>query len=215
MIRRIADKVALAGLLVVAAAWFVFLRPVSMGGSATWIIVRGDSMLPTYQTGDLIVFRAASDYRVGDAIAYRVPAGELGAGRVIMHRIVGGDGVSGFIVQGDNNPVPDPWHPLLSDVEGAVWLVGPQLGRPIAILHQPLVAAALAASVIVAVMLGRTGPEARPTTPPRSRRLRGLGRRGLPGARDDALDGSAVGAPEPGPDAISETLGRRSSIEPI
>ncbi len=180
MIRRFADKVGLAGLLLVAAAWFVFLRPVSMGGSATWIIVRGDSMLPTYQTGDLIVFRAASDYQVGDTIAYRVPAGELGAGRVIMHRIVGGDGDSGFIVQGDNNPVPDPWHPLRSDVEGSVWLVGPQLGWPIAILHQPLVAAALAASVIVAVMLGRKGPDDQPTIPRGSRRRRWPGLRARP-----------------------------------
>jgi signal peptidase len=154
MIGRVVNAIALALLILAAAGWFVFLRPTSLGGSATWIIVRGDSMLPTYQTGDLIVFAAAPSYAVGDVVAYRVPAGELGAGRIVMHRIVGGD-ANGLILQGDNNPAPDPWQPAVGDVVGAVWLVGPQLGRPIALLHQPALAAALAAAVMVAVVLSR------------------------------------------------------------
>ncbi len=159
--RRILNALALVGLLLVAGGWFVFLRPASLGGTTTWIVVRGDSMLPTYETGDLIVFRAAPSYGIGDAVAYRVPAAELGAGRVVMHRIIGGD-ADGFVLKGDNNPVPDPWHPRIDDVVGSVWLVGPQLGRPIMLLRQPAIAAALAASVMVAVLLGRK-PRRRPT----------------------------------------------------
>jgi signal peptidase len=176
MIGRVLHTAAFAALLAVAAGWFVFLRPASMGGSATWIIVRGDSMLPTYQTGDLIVFSAAPSYGVGDVVAYRVPAGQIGAGRVVMHRIVGGD-EHGFLLQGDNNPAPDPWQPAAGDVVGAVWLVGPQLGRPIALLHQPAVAAALAAAVMVAVVLSR-----RPA-PPDPHRSRGGTKVPLPTGR--------------------------------
>ena len=155
MIARLLNALALAALIVVAGGWLVFLRPASLGGPATWIIVRGDSMLPTYETGDLIVFHEAPTYSVGDVVAYRVPAGELGAGRIVMHRIIGGDLEGGLILQGDNNPVPDPWRPRQADVAGAIWLVGSQFGRPIVLLHQPAIAAALAASVMVAVVLGR------------------------------------------------------------
>ena len=164
MIARFVNALGIATLFLVAIGWFVFLRPVSMGGSATWIIVRGDSMLPTYQTGDLILFTAARSYAVGDVVAYRVPAGEIGAGRVVMHRIVSGD-ASGFVLQGDNNPAPDPWHPASSDVVGAVWLVGPQLGRPIALLHQPAIAAALAAAVMVVLVLSRRPGQPSPALP--------------------------------------------------
>ena len=155
MIGRLLNAAAMGLLVLIAVAWFVFLRPASIGGQSTWIVVRGDSMLPTYETGDLIVFHAAPHYGVGDVVAYRVPVGELGAGRVVMHRIVGGDDTTGLLLQGDNNPAPDPWRPHVADVLGAVWFVGPQFGRPIIFLHQPLIAAGLAASVIVAVLLGR------------------------------------------------------------
>lgn len=167
MIRRLLDSAATGLLLLVVVAWFVLLRPVSMGGQSTWIIVRGDSMLPTYETGDLIVFHAAAHYETGDVVAYRVPAGELGAGRIVMHRIVGGDDATGFLLEGDNNPAPDPWRPRVADVLGTVWLVGPQFGRPIIFLHQPLIAAGLAASVMVAVLIGRSagGSGRRPPGP--------------------------------------------------
>ena len=182
MIRRILNGLAVAALLMVAAGWFAFLRPATLGGTTTWIIVRGDSMVPTYQTGDLIVFKAAPSYAVGDVVAYHVPAGELGAGRIIMHRIIGGD-ADGLLLKGDNNPVADPWHPLAGDVVGSVWFVGPQLGRPIMVLHQPAIIGALAASVMVVVVLGR-----KPSQGSKSR-LRGRG----PGPSTDGSPG-AVGA---------------------
>jgi signal peptidase len=168
VIRRTLNALALAGLLLIGAGWFVFLRPATLGGATTWIIVRGDSMTPTYQTGDLIVFRSAASYGVGDVVAYHVPEGELGAGRIVMHRIIGGD-ANGLLVKGDNNPVADPWHPRPADIVGSVWLVGAQLGRPIMVLHQPAVVGALAASVMVVVLLGRK------PSPGARRRFRGRG----------------------------------------
>jgi signal peptidase I len=61
------------------AVWFVCFRPSALGGWVTYVVIRGDSMLPTYETGDLVVLTPQPTYRVGDVVGYRVPAGELGA----------------------------------------------------------------------------------------------------------------------------------------
>jgi signal peptidase I len=133
--------------------WIVLLRPQSLGGPALYIVVRGTSMLPTYQNGDLVVMQSAPVYVVGDAVAYRVPSGEFGEGHVIVHRITGGNGTDGFVVQGDNNNAIDPWMPHITDIAGKSWVVVPGLGRLIAIIHQPVVAGALAAGVMVSLIL--------------------------------------------------------------
>jgi signal peptidase I len=139
----------------VLAIWIVLLRPQSLGGPALYIVVRGSSMLPTYQNGDLVVMQSAPVYGVGDAVAYRVPSGEFGEGHVIVHRITGGNGADGFVVQGDNNNAIDPWMPRATDIAGKSWAVVPGLGRLIAIIHQPVVAGALAAGVMVSLILAR------------------------------------------------------------
>jgi signal peptidase I len=142
--------------LALAAAWAVTLRPTTLGGPATYIVVRGDSKLPTYHSGDLVVLRAAAAYGPGDVVGYRVPDGEIGAGHVVLHRIVDGGGAAGFTVEGDNNPAPDPWRPHDADVAGKLWVLVPGLGRLITLAHQPVVAGALATSLVVMLLLART-----------------------------------------------------------
>lgn len=166
-LRRVADPgrriVLLAVLGLLAGMWAVTLRPVSLGGPATYLVVRGDSMLPTYETGDLLILHAAPAYSVGDAVGYRVPAGQAGAGHVVVHRIVaiGPDGT--YVMEGDNNPSPDPWTPAPADVAGKVWAAIPLAGRAVVWLHQPATLAALAAAVAVATVLtgGGGGTERR------------------------------------------------------
>jgi signal peptidase len=145
--------------------WAVTLRPASLGGPATYVVVRGDSMLPGFHSGDLAILQAARGYERGDAIGYRVPAGEVGAGQVVVHRIVGGDGQAGYVMEGDNNPAPDPWLPREDDVAGKVWLLLPGVGRAIVIAHQPAVAGALAVSLLVMVVLARRPPARRAPHP--------------------------------------------------
>jgi signal peptidase len=147
--RRAGHRLSLLLLLGVAAAWVLVLRPGSLGGPATYIVVRGDSMNPTYATGDLVILERSDAYGPGDVVAYRVPQGQLGAGLVVVHRIIGGDAARGFVVRGDNNPAPDPWSPRGDDVVGrsAVWLPG--VGRLVAVLRQPAMLAAICAALIV------------------------------------------------------------------
>jgi signal peptidase len=154
-----------ASVAAVLAIWVVLLRPQSLGGPALYIVIRGTSMLPTYQNGDLVVMQPAPTYVIGDPIAYRVPSGEIGAGHVIVHRITGGDGTAGFVVQGDNNNAVDPWTPRATDVVGKAWIVVPGVGRVITIIHQPVIAGGLAAGVMVSLILaGQSRP--RPTRRP-------------------------------------------------
>ena len=157
MIRRAARILELTAGVALAAAWALTLRPTSLGGPATYVVVRGDSMLPDYHSGDLVVLRAASGYSAGDVVGYRVPDGEIGAGHVVLYRIVAGDGAGGFTVEGDNNPAPDPWQPRNRDVAGKLWVLVPGLGRAIELAHQPAIAGAIAVSLLVMFMLAR-GP---------------------------------------------------------
>src|ERR1700761_7485461 len=79
----IAAQIAFVGALL----WFCL--PQALGGRAGWVLVSGTSMLPHLHTGDLVLVEHRSNYRLGDVIAYRVPKGQIGAGHVVIHRIIG------------------------------------------------------------------------------------------------------------------------------
>ena len=102
-------------------------------------------MTPTLHGGDLAVVRKQQTYHRGDIIAYRIPNGRPGAGNDVIHRIVGGNGVTGFVTRGDHNPYVDPlWHPTNTDVIGKVWFHLPHFATTVARLRSP---AALAVAV--------------------------------------------------------------------
>ncbi len=153
-------------MLILFAGWIVFLRPLTLGGDATYVVIRGSSMLPAFKGGDLVIARSAAVYTAGDALAYRVPSGEIGAGTIVIHRIIGGDAEAGFTLQGDNNSAPDPWHPRLADIVGKAVLTVPDAGRAIAFLHQPAMLGGMAAGVVVMWVFARQPKsKAKPPTP--------------------------------------------------
>jgi signal peptidase len=162
MSRKIGNGLTLAAVLAILAAWAIFLRPPSLGGPTTYVVVRGSSMLPTYHAGDLVLVHRQGAYQVGQIVAYRIPAGEVGAGHILIHRIVGGDASHGFVLRGDNNTFSDPWLPRQSDMVGAAWMHFAGLGRTVVFIHQPVIMAGLAAALTVALILG---------SPPRRRLL--------------------------------------------
>ena len=145
-------KVAIAlGLLV---GWALTLRPQILGGPATYLVVRGMSMLPAYDTGDFVILHQEAAYAVRDIVGYRVPDGEIGAGRIVLHRIID-TSPRGFVLQGDNNDAPDPWTPAPSDVAGRMWIVLPAVGRAIAWVHEPATLASLLTAAMVMFVAGR------------------------------------------------------------
>jgi signal peptidase I len=152
--------------IVVALVWFVALRPVALGGPASYIVVRGYSMSGSLAPGDLAITFAQRSYSVGDAIVYHAPMG-AGRGLLVVHRIVGADS-SGYRMQGDANAYMDPWRPKASDVVGRLVLTVPGFGRVLVSLANPFVLAfvwGLAALVIGLSLL--------PESQTRRRRRRG------------------------------------------
>src|ERR1700745_569218 len=94
---RYARAVALiAAQLALVAALVWFCLPQRFGGRADWVMVSGTSMLPHLHTGHLVLLEHQSGYHIGEVIAYRVPKGQVGAGFVVIHRIIGGNGRTGW-----------------------------------------------------------------------------------------------------------------------
>jgi signal peptidase len=150
--------------LVCAVALLWFCWPQSLGGRAGWVLVSGTSMLPRLHTGDLVLVERQSSYHVGEVVAYRVPKGQIGAGHVVIHRIIGGNGTTGWRMKGDNRTAPDLWHPTNKDVVGAKDLRIPHAWFVLRIFHMPVLLALFAAcGVFFWIALSSdsdTGPQA-------------------------------------------------------
>ena len=147
--RRLVNAGIVATLL--AIVWMAW--PQSLGGRVAYVRVDGWSMNPTLHNGDLVVVRSQSAYRIGDAVAYRIPRGEFGAGALVVHRLIGGNGSTGFITRGDNRNINDSWHPRTADVVGRVLFDLPGAGNRFAEASKPVWMGALVALTTVVVML--------------------------------------------------------------
>jgi signal peptidase I len=151
-------KLAALGALVGACLWFAL--PQSLGGRADWVLVSGTSMLPRLHTGDLVLVEHQSSYHVGEVVAYRVPKGQVGAGHVVIHRIIGGSGAAGWHMKGDNRTAPDLWYPTNHDVVGAKQLRIPHAWLLLRIFHMPVLLALFAAlAVFVWIAFGDDGEQ--------------------------------------------------------
>ena len=128
-------NLACLGAVVAGCLWFGL--PQSLGGRADWVLVSGTSMLPRLHTGDLVLTERRSSYHVGEVVAYRVPKGQVGAGFVVIHRIVGGNGMTGWRMKGDNRTAPDLWYPTNQDVLGQGLRI-PDAWFVFRFLHTPL-----------------------------------------------------------------------------
>lgn len=115
--RRVGQWIA-SGLLALLA---LVMWPHRFGGSTSLVVVQGGSMEPTYHSGDLLFVRATDDLEIGDIAVYTLPDGP-GAGRHIVHRIVGRTPDGRFEFRGDAKPLLDDVRPRESEI----------VGRPIA-----------------------------------------------------------------------------------
>jgi signal peptidase len=100
-------------LLVVLIPLWWFIAPVQLGGSISYINVRGISMEPTLYSGDLLVMREEDRYEIGQIVAFRSDMG----GAIVVHRIV--DEIDGrYILKGDNNSFLDRYTPTAEEIVG-------------------------------------------------------------------------------------------------
>ena len=153
VVRRLPRR-TLSLALAAAALWLLWTAwPQSLGGRVAYVRVDGWSMNPTFHNGDLVVVARQSSYRIGDPVAYRIPKGEFGAGALVVHRLIGGDGTNGFVTRGDNRNINDSWHPRTTDVVGRVRFDVPGAGSKFAQASKPVWVGALVALTTVLVMV--------------------------------------------------------------
>jgi signal peptidase I len=146
--RRARRLVLIAGVAAVFLVWFTWLRPVALGGPASYVVVQGGSMEPTYRDGDLVLVREAPEYQQGDIIAFRA-GGNFDDPTRIIHRIVGDRGDGTFTTQGDNRDRFDPWTPGPDDIIGKASLHLPLAGRTAGAISRPETLAALGGAAVV------------------------------------------------------------------
>ena len=158
---QITTTVALAAAATIVA-FQVFDAP------AKYVIVAGHSMEPTLRTGDLAFVVRHPSYRRGDVVAYHVPAGETGAGAVVIHRVIGGSADAGYVTQGDNRDSRDIWRPKPDDMIGSMALQIPLAGRLPAFLGTPFGLGICAGLLAFLLVTGtrKTKPQERPPAPP-------------------------------------------------
>jgi signal peptidase I len=154
MIGRLAGAMLTVAVLIAVVGWFLVLRPGVLGGRAGYILVSGRSMEPNVHEGSLVVTISQPEYRVGDVVAYRIPAGEPAAGLLVIHRIVGGSADSGFLMRGDNASGSDIWRPRPGDIVGKAEAVLPGAKGVLLFVRSPIVAASVAAALAAYLVLG-------------------------------------------------------------
>lgn len=77
-------------------------------GWAGAVMVSGESMLPVFKDGDIVVFTHDNQYEVGDIAVFNIPEG-VGQGQSVIHRIIDGSSETGWTFKGDNRDLQDPW----------------------------------------------------------------------------------------------------------
>ena len=141
------------------AALVIGLWPARFGGAASFVVVRGHSMEPSYELGDLLYVRSASEYRVGDIAVYRIPEGEPGEGHLVVHRIIRILDGGRYQFQGDNRELPDDSRPQREDLVGRP-LMNLGTGATRALVVLPFILSAVL-GIAIAMMLW---PASRPLT---------------------------------------------------
>ena len=89
-------------------AWAVATDRVS------YTVTHGISMNPVYYQGDLVVIVKSSEYQIGEIAEYRSPETH----EQVLHRIIGGGPVAGYVFKGDNNQSVDAFTPTGDQITG-------------------------------------------------------------------------------------------------
>jgi signal peptidase len=115
----------------VLAAVLVTFSLLSATGYVKARVVLTGSMQPTINPGDIVLTAPVTrvEPKIDDVAAYQARRFDGAPVGVFTHRIIGGDGQGGWILQGDANPSPDVQKPTNSDILGVVIFVIPWLGN--------------------------------------------------------------------------------------
>ncbi len=130
----------------------IYLWPSALGGETEFLLVQGNSMLPTIEPGSFIITKEKQSYAVDDIVSYSTSKKSAFQGRTIVHRIIEKTD-EGFIIKGDNNKRPDPGIVKPDVIRGEVVLFTPFLGYVLVFLRNPLVMGVLAVVMLIMTQL--------------------------------------------------------------
>jgi len=109
-----------------------YFWPVQLYGDTSYIMLIGNSMKGTIDSGTFIVIKPEQEYFLGDIIAF-----ENDQNKKVVHRIIEITD-EGFITKGDNNQRADPGIQTLDKVIGRSVVVAPFVGFTSMFIQTPL-----------------------------------------------------------------------------
>jgi signal peptidase I len=129
VMKKLASVGTVAGYIL--AAILVTFSVLSSTGYVKARVVLTGSMQPTINPGDIVITAPVTrvEPKIDDVAAYQARRFDGAPVGVFTHRIIDGDGESGWILKGDNNPTPDIQKPKNNDILGVVIFVIPWLGN--------------------------------------------------------------------------------------
>ena len=131
-------------------ALWACIAPAHLGGSLSYVTIKGTSMNPGIHAGDVVVLKPSAPYNVGDVIAYRSNMN----GAPILHRVIDITG-DRFLMQGDNNNFVDDYRPTEADVIGQKILLIPKGSSIVAVATRPwFITAVGVLTLLFVVVLG-------------------------------------------------------------
>lgn len=129
----IKDAITLSSKVVawVFVAFLLSFSLLNISGVIKSQIVLTASMSPTINPGDMVISTSPERVapEIGDVVVYSGKRFDGTKVASFAHRIIAGDGQTGFTVKGDNNPSADTQQPVLSEIEGVVLVTIPFVGQ--------------------------------------------------------------------------------------
>jgi len=126
----------------------IYLWPEALGGETQFLLVQGQSMMPTIEPGSFVILRESEKYEVGDIVGYSTAVDGPFSGRNVVHRIME-EKKAGFVIKGDNNPKKDPGLVQNNQIFGEVIFFTPFAGYLLIFMRNPLVMGVLAVAVMM------------------------------------------------------------------
>jgi len=123
-------------IIAILVPFIIYLWPTVLGGNTEFLIVQGESMLPTIVPGSFIIAQKQPSYEVDDVVGFVLKVS--GSQTIVVHRIISEDD-RGFRMQGDNNPKVDIGFYSSEEILGKVAFVAPYVGDLISLARNPVV----------------------------------------------------------------------------
>ena len=130
------QKVVIILLIVILLPLAIFFWPTTLGGDTGFLIVHGNSMLPTILPGSLVIIKEQPTYQIDDIVSYILS--EDTASKNVVHRIIE-ETEDGFVIKGDNNPKQDVGLHTIDVINGKVIFATPYFGDLMLLVRNPAI----------------------------------------------------------------------------